>query len=142
MNKLFLCLIIALAVKGGAFMLMGGAMPHPLTPEIELKASGMLKAVAGDKLTSGSSAPKLVYYATQVVNGTNYNMVYELNTNQGTEYYCVVAYEKGSWNGGGKSLTSFEKSSDLGSVCNSCHAIGEMETICKTKSVGFSTRDI
>ena len=138
MNKLIICLIITLAIRSGNFtMLMGGPMPRPLTPEVQLKAWDILKAVTGDKLTSGSFSPHLVYYATQVVNGTNYNMVYELDSNQGKEYYCIVAYEKLPVYGGEKSLTSFEKSSDLTDACKTCHAVGHAETICETKSTEY-----
>merc|ERR1712227_398115 len=119
-------------------MLMGGSMPRPLTGEVKMKAAAVLRAATGDKLTSGSEQPELVYYATQVVAGTNYYMVYELKTNDKTEYYCVRAYESLPYAGSQISSEGFLKSDTLAAACTNCKTFGEAETICQNKSAGLT----
>merc|ERR1712119_226722 len=106
-------------------------MPRPLTPDVRMKASGLLKAATGNKLTSGANQPELVYYAPQIVNGTNYYMVFELESNKQAEYYCVTVYEALPVYGGEIEMTNFEKTTDLTAACKACKSFGEAETICQ-----------
>ena len=138
MNKLLVTILISTMLSLHQCGLMGGAMPRPLTTEVHMKASKLLKAVTGDKLTSGSNQPELVYYASQVVAGTNFYMVYELQAGKETEYYCVVAFEALPVYGGKITLERYEKEESLGSACSVCRAVGEAENICKSKSVGLA----
>merc|ERR1712151_399884 len=72
MNKLLATILISTLLSLHQRMLMGGAVPSPLTPEVRLKAAGLLNAAIGDKLTSKSQKPELVYYA--LLGQQNYGM--------------------------------------------------------------------
>ena len=93
-----------------------------------------MTVTTGSKLFNSRNNPQLVYYATQVVAGINYNMVFQINSVQGLEYYCATVFEQLPAYGGKLSCTNYEMSPYLDVACKNCHAFGEAEKICNSRS--------
>jgi hypothetical protein len=96
-------LAIAVLVVSTHSQLMGGASSQDITPEVRTQAKSMMTIVVAKQfeLTTAQFerhlvyetflSSQLIYYATQVVAGTNHFMVWRESDG---EFHCIVLWER------------------------------------------------
>jgi hypothetical protein len=102
-------------------MLAGESQPHVIDPEIRDHARGMIYLASGQKLFGNLDSSQIIYYATQVVAGTNHFMVWE---EPNGEFICAVVWEKLPSPDGTRAftLTNDGRSDLLSNACTKCEA--------------------
>jgi hypothetical protein len=126
-------IVLCLAIFGAVFgktRLMGGSNPQVISHENKSTANELMtKAKAGASMGAGLLGEaktklanlKLVYYASQVVAGTNYTMVYELPKSEGgSEFYCAKIFKPLPYTKLPPQLNGFESGQSLHEVCGTC----------------------
>ena len=108
--------------------LLGGDMSHTITNEVKQKSEELLAETKENStehstnffaISKEKGTPKLVYYTTQVVNGTNYHMIYKL---QGT-YTCVDMFKAMEYTGKKAKMTGFSEYGSKANACKKCYEI-------------------
>ena len=127
-------LSICLLIHSTNSMLMGGSSSKPVTDEILQTSRDMIRKTGGHKLFESIEKSTLVYYATQVVAGTNHYMVWK---EENDEYVCTVVWEKLPENGvRNLELTENGRSGLLSNACKKCGAgFGENQRICEGQNL-------
>jgi hypothetical protein len=124
-------LAIALLFVSTHSQLMGGASSHEITPAVQAEAKSMMTRVSSHKLFEELESSQLIYYATQVVAGTNHFMVWEESNG---EFICTVLWERLPTQDGTRALelTNDGRSGLLSNACAKCGAsFGTNQEICE-----------
>jgi hypothetical protein len=93
MSKIGTLTILAIAVLflSSHSMLAGESQPKVIDPEEREHAMGMINLASGQKLFGDLESSRLIYYAIQVVAGTNHFMVWE---EPNGKFICKVVWQK------------------------------------------------
>jgi hypothetical protein len=127
-------LAIAVLFVSTHSQLMGGASSQDITPAVRAQAKSMMTTVvarqfglvpeqfANHKVYETFLSTQLIYYATQVVAGTNHFMVWQESDG---EFHCIVLWEKLPSKDGTRALelTSDSRPGLLSDACEKCGAI-------------------
>ena len=124
-------LAIAVLFVSAHSQLMGGASSQDITPAVRAQAKSMMTRVSSHKLFEELESSRLIYYATQVVAGTNHLMVWE---EPNGEFICTVVWERLPAKDGTRALelTDDGRSGLLSNACAKCGAaFGTNKEICE-----------
>jgi hypothetical protein len=114
-------LAIAVLFLSTHSMLAGESQPKVIDPEEREHARGMINLASGQELFGDLESSRLIYYATQVVAGTNNFMVWEEPNGQ---FICTVVWQKLPSSDGTRAfiMTNDGRSDLLSDACTKCGA--------------------
>jgi hypothetical protein len=113
-------------------MLAGGSKPQDINQKVIDQARSMMISVSGHKLFEELESSQLIYYASQMVAGTNHYMVWEEPSG---EFICAVVWERLPSSDGTRALdlTNDGRTTLLSDACTKCGAAyGQPKEICES----------
>jgi len=127
-------------------MMAGGSSSKEINSETRATANNLVMETHAKKLLTTPhlyAEPSLIYYATQVVNGTNHRMIYKTkDSNNHDQFVCTIVYQALGVYGGKTESTKFNAVATLKEACDECGAVGGALNSCLVSDKALNINDM